>query len=242
LHAVNNLLQLRPHSAGYLSAAEANSIAESLFYEDCETSLVHGHQGARRLGPAQCAYWVRHMLKPCLTPYRSAFPCFSGDYDIQVLSEALRRRRCAFVGHWMVSPAAVSESMENLRRGLEELISYRQRQKGFNAELCGFIVNRPTWFGGRHWYALVSPNVNPTSRWILSDSINPSPVPLMQAVTGLDDHSTGVDIDAVARHLQQQLVHCHRRAPFCGWARVWHVFAVAQAGSSEADGLTIGAM
>mmetsp|Transcript_20104 Transcript_20104/g.36377 ORF Transcript_20104/g.36377 Transcript_20104/m.36377 type:complete len:258 (+) Transcript_20104:56-829(+) len=242
LHAVNNLLQLQPQHVGYLSVAEANSIAESLFHEDCVASRAVSQQGRQPAGLAQCAYWVRLVLEPCLTPYRSAFPCFSGDYDIQVLAEALRRRRCEFVGHWMASPAAFTESMENLQRGLEELILHRQRQKGSDIKFCGLIVNRPACLGGRHWYALLSPNMNASATWIFSDSIKPSPVPLMQAETAGHDRSASMEIEAVTGHLQQQLADSRRCAPVCGWTRVWHVFAVAKAASSEADDPTLGTM
>eukprot|EP00444_Apocalathium_aciculiferum_P058984 CAMPEP_0183592766 /NCGR_PEP_ID=MMETSP0371-20130417/168590_1 /TAXON_ID=268820 /ORGANISM="Peridinium aciculiferum, Strain PAER-2" /LENGTH=169 /DNA_ID=CAMNT_0025804323 /DNA_START=30 /DNA_END=535 /DNA_ORIENTATION=+ len=76
--------------------------------------------------------------------YRTVWPCCAGDYDLEVLLQALQRRRFGLGGYW---PVAHEEAVTAFCAELAEPA---------DGPIQGLLVNRPSNVGcGRHWYCLV---------------------------------------------------------------------------------------
>mmetsp|Transcript_60631 Transcript_60631/g.189958 ORF Transcript_60631/g.189958 Transcript_60631/m.189958 type:complete len:227 (+) Transcript_60631:82-762(+) len=196
VHAVNNLLQLPPDSDGHLQKREADSIATDLRDADARASGV----------------WS---VLPCpASTYHSRVPCYGGNYDVDVLVEALRRRGCHITEHWIVS---CKRSMQNFRSGLAQWLP---RSPSTVGRLRGLLLNRRSRLGrGRHWLCLAPSG--PGGAWLCHDSACRQPA----ALGGEAEGTTWAD--SIARHVEADLrrAMCLRQC-LPGSPSPVHIFAV----------------
>lgn len=201
VHTINNLLQLRPDNPGHLRKAAADSIAAQLYSED----LKEGR--AKRWCPCT---WLSEC---CVNPYRSML----GNYDIEVLIEALRRLGCCIDGMWVVYSDDV-DSPDCLKVFRDDVVAR-------GGKFCGLIVNRKARYSsGRHWYCL-APHGQDGS-WVCHDSSLREPA-------GLAADPVASAVDALLLHfttlLRQQQRAARMRSCLGFWqasANPLYIFAV----------------
>jgi len=241
VHTVNNLLQLRPGDAAHFEKADADAIASQLLAADDEAAAAVPTSGSLLAQLANIlAVWL-----PCRNPYRSGIPC-CGDYDVEVLREALRQRGCSVVGHWAVSQEGALGPVE---KGLAQLVL----SPTTDGPLVGLVVNRPSQLGiGRHWYCLLHADARASSApppprpppppppppppaapaalapaWYCLDSNCHKAVPVLGAGQPARVQADATsDVEAVIRHIIQQLRKQWCCGVLTGGAQPVHIFAV----------------
>lgn len=205
LHAVNNLLQAPPGSESHVSKADADALADSLEAKDKEEELQKEAEAAKSGLKARPCF---PEIPTCRSTYRSSIPFLGGDYDIQVLVEALKTKGAEVVEEWALSSEKACESIGTYVQAATTASD--------SDDFLGLLLNRPARLGpGRHWYCLL----HRSGRWIMLDSAESEPL----------EFSAGMSaVDCVQKHLkeeQQRMSWC----PNCwcfGSTRVLFVFAV----------------